>query len=228
MASSSKATGGAVPELALRTTTCTVCATVRGAVWDYLRHFQYRLATDEAARRSFRAEGGLCRRHTWELEAVANLWGISAGYPLVVERFAEEVAGLAGLPTATIVERLSAHRPGTSCRLCAFERQRETVTLRRFAAYLATPAGRQTYGRSFGLCLPHIQALLAVGVDDAVSSLVLEEAVRHFDEVANAMRGYVVKVDARRRELITEDEYSASRDGLDLLVGDERVTGRGD
>jgi len=214
--------------VALQKSTCGVCATVRKAVWDYLCHWQYVLATDEATRRSFRADGGFCRRHTWELEAVANLWGICAGYPPVVERFAQDVAGLAGLPAPTIAERLRALLPGTTCRLCAFERQREAAALRELATALTTPDGRQAYRRSSGLCLPHVQALLAIGVGPAVTSLVLEEVVRHLDETAEAMRGYVVKVDARRRDLITPEEYGASRSALDLLVGDDRVTGRGE
>jgi len=117
------------PAAALKSSTCPVCAAIRRSTFDFLCHWQYALATDKASRLSHRADGGFCRRHTWELEAVASPLGICVGYPTLVERFAEEAAGLAGLPATAAAVRLGTILPDASCRLCALEREASRTAL---------------------------------------------------------------------------------------------------
>jgi hypothetical protein len=207
-------------ETALHKATCPVCAMVRDAVWEFLTHWQYQLATDEAARRAFSAEGGFCHLHTWALEAVSSPHGLCTAYPDLVDRLSSEIERLDGLPVSTAAVRLDALVPdATRCHLCTFERQREDAVLRQLADLLGTPDGRQRYRNSHGVCLPHLQALLAAGVEPEVLSLVLDETVEHLGVAAEDMRGYVLKVDARRRDLLTRTESMASVRSLIRIAG---------
>lgn len=208
----------------LRVPTCPVCRAVTDTTYDFLRHFQYALATDEATRRTHRARGGFCSRHTWALESVASPRGLSTGYPLLVDRLADEVAGLIGLPSAVAAERLRDVLPNSrTCSLCTIQRRRTEQAIRDFAAYLGTEDSRAAYRGSSGMCLPHLTAALALNLPNDVATLLVSVSARHFEDVSSAMRGYVVKIDARRRDLITREEDWVSLRATILLAGEKGV-----
>lgn len=216
-------------EVALRGGSCPICTIVRGAVWEFLCHWQYALATDEAARQVFRADGGFCNEHTWALEAVASPRGMCVGYPPLLDRLEAEVGGLADLPASTMRDRLRAVLPDTErCRLCAFRRQREGAALSGFASLLESQDGRKAYLRSPGLCLPHLQALLGIGENQQTASFLVEAIARHLSTAAEDMRSYALKVDARRRDLITPPEEQSSVRVPTLLTGDHQGLRRPD
>ena len=207
-------------DLLLRTDGCPICAGVSDGTFDFLAHWQYLLATDEAAQQSHRAAGGYCREHTWALYAPASSRGISAAYPLIADRYAQEVTNVTGLPARVMAERLREVTPSAAtCRLCAFQRQREEAAVRGLVTLLETKSGRAEYGATHGLCLPHLAAVLALGVQDETAALLVDAAARHLSDVSAAMRGYVLKLDARRRDLLTREEDNASHHALALLVG---------
>jgi len=216
----SGAAAAAAIEALLRADGCPICVDVEKGTFEFLAHWQYLLATDEAARGAHRAGGGFCREHSWALETVASPRGICAGYPPVTDRFAQEIAGAAGLPARTMAERLRRVTPSpTTCRLCAFQRQSEEAAAHRLASFLETEAGRREYAATHGLCLPHLVTILEAGVSDETAAFLVDVAARHLTDVSAAMRGFAVKIDARRRDLLTREEYQASRRALALLVG---------
>ena len=132
----------------------------------------------------------------------------------------QEIGALSLLPTATIRDRLTAILPDTTgCRLCAFRRQREGQALRQLATLLDTADGRADYLRSSGLCLPHVQALLAIGVSQEAAAFLIDETSRHLSTAAEDMRGYALKFDARRRDLITPPEERSHVRVPALLAG---------
>ena len=54
-----------------------------------------------------------------------------------------------------------------------------------------------------------------------MKTCLLEEAVRHFEELSEDMQGYAVKFDTVRRPLLTLDEEDASQRILTFLAGRE-------
>ena len=127
---------------------------------------------------------------------------------------------MAGLPVRVMAERLRGLAPSSAtCRLCTFQRQREESVIRQLADLLKTKAGRAKYVRDGGLCLSHLTAVLAAGVPEEVAALLVDGAARRLNDVSAAMRGYTLKIDARRRDLLSPEEYGASRRALTLLVG---------
>jgi hypothetical protein len=65
----------------------------------------------------------------------------------------------------------------------------------------------------------HLQLVLT-GADDDVAGDLLGAHARRLRELVESMREYVLKIDARRRALITDDEERAYREALVLLVGE--------
>ncbi len=208
---------------ALEAGVCPLCAAAFDAVYDFLCHWQYALATDAAAQRAFRAAGGFCARHTWLLERVSSPHGLSLGYPPLLDHLAGQLQRLAGLPAAAANERVAALLPrAETCAACRVQARQEQASAEQLAAELATPAGQAALERAGGLCLAHL-ALLLTALDRAAATALVRHEARRLADVAEALRSYALKLEARRRELMTDEEEEAPRQALTLVAGAERV-----
>jgi hypothetical protein len=67
--------------------------------------------------------------------------------------------------------------------------------------------------------LPHLQLLLSAVDDELIRDLVRTH-VKRLLALAESMREYVLKFDARRRNLLTAEEQRAYRHALVSLVGE--------
>jgi GTP-binding protein EngB required for normal cell division len=204
---------------ALATRGCPVCDYVAQSLFDFFRHFQYSLATEESAQKLFAEELGFCPFHTWHLGTLSSTLGISAGYPRLIERLATELSALALEPaeSAARVTRLLA-RPQT-CRACHFVREVEARYVHRMADLLAGSTYREQFARSEGVCLRHLAMLLQVSPGQETLRFLLKDAARHCQEVAEDMHSYVIKREATRRALLNQDEQDAHVRALTHLVG---------
>jgi small GTP-binding protein len=205
---------------------CPLCAAVQAATWEYLCHWQYTLATDAAAREILRADGGFCPRHTWALEAIASPRGLCMAYPPLLDTLAREIRGITRLDPPAMRQRLGALLAAPErCRLCRFERERTAAARQEFLALLRTLEGRTSYLRSPGLCLPHLYSVVTDSTEDDVISFLLKTASQRLHAAAEDMRSYVLKVEARRRDLLTPSEEHVSRRVPALLAGTREIGG---
>jgi GTP-binding protein EngB required for normal cell division len=205
------------------TSTCPLCAAVLDAVIRFLSHLQYALATDPATQHEFLAAHGLCIHHTWQLEALSSPHGLCSSYPPLLERIAKLLLEFAELPIPSASERMQELLPGVeTCAACRVRQQTEQVAAERLAARLATPAGWAAFTRSKGLCIAHLRLIITL-LDDHLAAQLLRHHADSLTHIAEAMHGYVLKCDARRRELLTPDEDEAYRRALVLLVGERQV-----
>jgi hypothetical protein len=68
--------------------------------------------------------------------------------------------------------------------------------------------------------LTHLRLLLT-GVDDDIAAALFRVQARRLTDLAESMREFVIKQDALRRSLLTEEEVRAYRQALVLLVGEK-------
>jgi GTP-binding protein EngB required for normal cell division len=198
--------------------TCEICAAAADAVFDLLCRHQYAIAHDAATQREFLAARGLCPPHTWHLERLASARGVSAGYPPLLDRAADRLGGMQHLPAATISERLGQLVSGAdACPACLARRRAEQAAAARLVRRLAVAEDRAAFEESEWLCLPHLR-LVMTGVDDDLAAALVRVHARRFGDLAESMREHVVKLDARRRWLISREELAAPRRALVMLV----------
>jgi hypothetical protein len=105
------------------------------------------------------------------------------------------------------------------CPVCMARRRTEHTAAGALVGQLNTPQGRVRFEQSQWLCLTHLQLLLPAVRDEMVAELLRVHA-RRLVELAESMREYVLKVDARRRFLLMDAEARAYRQSLVLLVGE--------
>ena len=117
-----------------------------------------------------------------------------------------------------LVQSTRSLRTNRACRVCKMLRESEAAYVIRLRDFLRNPAGRETYSRSNGVCLRHLDHLLSLAPED-VASLVRATASRAFRKLAAQMHGYAAKREAVRRDLITKEEEDASFRAIAHLAG---------
>jgi len=120
-----------------------------------------------------------------------------------------------------VVDRMDALLSrGEGCPACHAQREAEQVASARLARGLAAPEALAAFERSAWLCLRHLRPILAT-VGNEVSGRLLRAHARRLAELSESMREYALKLDAARRSLLTEEEMSAYRRTLVMLVGEK-------
>ena len=107
-----------------------------------------------------------------------------------------------------------------SCPACEALRKEQESQTARFLEYITTPDGQKFYRQSLGLCLPHLQAILALQPSEVIAKFLLNEQAEHFNDLADDMRSYTLKRDAIRRGLLNSNEENAWRRAMVQLVGE--------
>ena len=211
----------AKPAQSLRKTrTCPVCDALSRSVFDFFVSLENSLVKEAQVRNEFASIRGLCNLHTWQFQNVAAPQDVSLGYVPLVEAVAVSLKEIAnGMEQhADAVTHLLPRNE--SCPACEAVRKEQVVQAARFLDYIATPDGQKFYRQSLGLCLPHLQAVLALKPPEEIAKFLLNEQAEHFNDLADDMRSYTLKRDAIRRGLLNSNEENAWRRALVQLVGE--------
>ena len=204
-----------------KTRTCPVCDTLSRAVFDFFVSLEGKLVKEAQVRDEFASSRGLCNLHTWQFQNVAAPQDISIGYAPLVETIAVSLKEIANNDpdgyTQTVNHLLSRNE---HCPACEVLRREQATQAARFLEFVSTPDGQRFYRQSLGLCLPHLQAILALQPSEEIARFLLNEQAEHFNDLADDMRSYTLKRDAIRRGLMNTNEENAWRRALVQLVGE--------
>jgi GTP-binding protein EngB required for normal cell division len=204
---------------------CQICAEIAEKQWGFLCRYQSELIVKQDEQDSFAERGGLCPFHTWQHSAVAAPYGICTAYPMLLDRFAEELrdAATEASTRAAVLEKLHRLFPtDEDCILCIVRNKVEAAAIKEMATRLAQTRTCAVNSLS-AICLCHF-AMLVGAIDDneVVRELTRREAAT-FQRLSEDMRRYALKHNAVRRYLATREETAAAERGLQSLVGRQNV-----
>jgi len=206
------------PALDLKTRGCPACNYVAEVLFHFLTQFQYDLTRDEAAQEDFAETLGFCALHTWQLQAVSSPVGASIGFAKLTENVSKILAARAKSP-ANEHKAVKLVRDSSECHVCRLLHDAERDYLRKMTEFMKQPNGRAAYADSQGVCLRHLGLWLPTLADDEIARFVLEEAARHFGQMAEDMQHFSLKTEALRRHLRNQDEEDAYLRAVTHLVG---------
>jgi hypothetical protein len=213
---------------------CPICTALREALFAFFAKWQYMLARNTTAQRAFAVERGLCPVHTWQFQEMASPQGISEGYALLIETLASELSRLVGHSTEDAVAHIATLLGSVAtCAACRLVRETASEQAKHLLAQLVTAEDKGNSLSSVGLCLPHLQKVLAHvehstdGTRDhhKIAEFLLREQVRRLEELADDLHSYVLKRDALRSGLLHGEEAEAWRRALVQLVGERAARG---
>jgi len=207
----------------LQTRGCPLCDHLVEWTLSFFARFQYQLVTDEQTRENFAQTGGFCAHHTWLLVTLSNPRGVCVGHSSLTAHLAQELARMAEAIPVDPPAVKGLVPASERCPVCRGANQVAAAYLDRLAAWLEQEEGRARYARSQGLCLPHLDLLLARASSPEMARFLLQEAARHFEEVTEDMLNFALKQDALRRHLESGDEKDAFYRAITHIVGDQRL-----
>jgi hypothetical protein len=208
---------------ALRTRGCPICDHMGRAIADFLASWQYSLASNEKIQQEYAAELGFCPLHTWQLASVSSPQGVSSGYPRLLEHISEQLSKIPKTATNLPNAIRGLIQDSEGCRACCFVRETEAICVRHFSTFLEERESRDAYAKSQGLCLRHLGLMVAAESGTSVSHFLISEAAKRFHEIAEDMKGYVVKHYAIPRGHFTPDEKDAYIRALIHLAGEKTI-----
>jgi len=206
----------------LRVRSCPVCHHLEQRMAEYFAELQGLLSRDEDARSDYAVEGGLCPLHTWQLAQFSSPRGVSRGHGAISRRLAEHLDRLGALCAGGETVRLPVQAPD-SCRACRFLANAQARHVEAFSAFLEEEENLARYERSHGLCLGHLQLVLARTGDRERNARLIRAAADRLREIGGSMQQYDAKLEQLQREQLTRDEKDAYRRCLVMLSGERTV-----
>lgn len=216
--------GGSTPFSDLhRVPPCEICAAIAEQIWEFLRQYQYDLASNPAAQDHFAGLGGFCPFHAWEYEAIASPNGICGGHAPLLHRIARRLHDAAMTESNSIsssIRRLLTTEQ--RCPLCEVRFESERTAIANIAAELGKDGPRAVNELS-AICLPHLVVLLDSLEDKEIRRKLVERHAILLERLSEDMKRYSLKHDAARRQLASHEENVAAKRGLLLLAGYRNV-----
>lgn len=108
--------------------------------------------------------------------------------------------------------------PREGCPACGVAVQAEERAITKLARLPSEGTGRKSL-ESRNFCLEHLHGLLLDLRDTKVGTRLLVRHNENLARVAENMQRHALQFDGRRRDLMTEEEAQAPRQGLIMLVG---------
>jgi hypothetical protein len=206
----------------LRVRSCPVCNHLDRQMAEFFAERQGLLSKSEDAQTDYADQGGFCPLHTWQLAAFSSPRGISRGHSTIIRRMAESLDRAAD----AYADRKAGAFPVKAtddCMVCRFLAETEARYIEIFSAFLEEDGNLERYERSHGLCLRHLQQVLARMKDRSGEISLIRMAACRLREISESMVQYDLKLEQLKRELLTRDEKDAYRRGLVMLSGEKTV-----
>ncbi len=206
--------------LTFTTRGCPICAALGRETFDFFAKYQSDLIEDAEVREAFVKSKGFCKFHTWQFEKISSPQGISEGYVSWVEKVASDLRLAVQMAPTELSNYMSKLLPDSeNCLACRILNERETTFINQYVKYVVTEEGKDYFRKSLGLCLPHLRKVLETNLPSEISEFLLNEQVRHFEELSEDMHSYTLKRNAIRHSLSNDNEDDAWMYALIHLVG---------
>jgi small GTP-binding protein len=209
----------------IRMEDCSICVRMAEASFSFLRQYQYALVSDAGQRERFAASGGLCGTHSSLYASVAADRDICVALAPLMKRLAailravgEPSAGQPGAPQRALFETMP------ECILCRLEDEAELLAIAELAGQ---HDGFAADGRNVpSLCVPHLREVaLQLGNRPTIHALADRQCAAA-ERLAEDMDRYVLRHDALRRGLASDEETRAARRAIAFVAGYSAVAAR--
>lgn len=201
---------------------CPACSYIDQRMTEFFAEQQGRLSRSEEAQTEYADQRGFCPLHTWQLAVFSSPRGISRGHMTIIRRMAKLLERLADVHTPRVIESLPI-KSSDDCMVCHILADMEARYIKTFSLFLEEDENLECYEHSHGLCLRHLQQVLARMKDGSRKVYLIRLAVNRLREISESMMQYDLKHEKLKRQLLTQDEKDAYRRSLVMLSGERTV-----
>lgn len=201
---------------------CPVCRLTADSVHGYLGSLVYEYVNKPPTHMAVRAARGFCTTHAWHaLEQInASALGIAVLYEGLIRNLLNDMGAIT--PESgrrQLGQAAGALKAQAACPVCQHRDTVEDHILRNLLEHLNQPAFAAAFGRSAGLCLPHLrQALDRSGQHAAKATLVAVQQTI-WAALQHDLAEYVRKNDYRFADEVMGDEGTSPRRAIESMSG---------
>jgi len=157
---------------------CPICGLVQKAIHMEMDSFLYERVNDPGARKEIRKSLGFCNTHAWQLQKFGDGFGLSIIYNELLGMLNDKILSTDLKKNATKTKALLKELTGgkvkanyqekskITCPACNNLRDCEKRYITAFIEGFSEAEFKVAFGRSSGLCLPHIVSVLATCKDE--------------------------------------------------------------
>ena len=219
---------------------CPICRLGLRIARHYLTVYCSDNVTDVDIRATVRESNGFCNVHAWQLPDQRDALGLAITYADIIKNLGRQLeafdpeSGRRRLPRWLFrllrdwrgrLRRAGVFRSPDPCPVCVEQYRAERRYAATFADYAADPMLVERYREGDGLCLPHLQLVIASAADDSVIELVAGGEVARWRELYDLLDEIVRKADYRfSQEAITPRERAALTRVLAIVSGAKGLT----
>ncbi len=208
---------------------CPICGEVVSRIFDFFSRYQYQLSTNREAQAAHVASGGFCPMHTWQYEKIASPRGVCTSYAAFLDAVAQQLRSMAR--KAATVEDLLSGLTGLAethpkCRACTEQNSAEADALAKLSANVIESWEKGAKELPI-LCFLHLPAFLALLTHSKLAREIIRQQAEVCERISEDMQRSVLKLDARRRALLSDEERRAHLLGLMILAGHRRIAAAG-
>lgn len=217
---------------------CPVCRCLEVDARRYLDALLYERVNDPDLRKRLYDSWGFCSWHTWMLrETSVPAFGSSIIYDdllrLAGRRLEPTIQGPRG-PLGWLLRRfgrrrspamVERYRHRATCPACDETAGAEARYLRTALEFADDAQFDAAYGRSHGLCVPHLIRALEIGADGDRAAALIARTLPKWAELRRDLAGFIGKHEYRSSQRFTEAEGTAYLRAFEILAGAPGVFG---
>jgi hypothetical protein len=188
---------------------CPLCYLVAVGTERHLRFLFHESVNDPGIREELRASLGYCARHTSDAARFGNALGVSILYHDLTTQAIRRLRAQAS-------RRQAPSR--APCPLCRDEQQDAVRYAGALADALREGEMKTLYGRSYGLCVPHLEVVLSQASHEVAAFLCAQEDAR-LSLLAQELGEFIRKSDYRFAGEPAGQERDAWRRALEKIAG---------
>lgn len=208
---------------------CPICGEVVSSVFDFFSQYQYQLSTSREAQAAHVAAGGFCPMHTWQYDQIASPRGVCASYAPFLDAVAQELRILTGKVLSVedaLLGLANLAETHPRCKACGEQNSAQESALARLAVKVNESWKKESQELPI-LCFPHLPAFLTKISDPKLARELVRQQAEVCERISENMQRSILKFDARRRALLSDEERRAHLQGLMILAGHRRVAAAG-
>jgi len=205
----------------VRITPCAICSQTAQATRDFMRTFQYDVASRVETQLEHAAASGFCALHSWQYFRLASPQGMAAGYPKTIGLVAKSLGQIAGLLHAreNAAEAFDEILPSDQkCRACQRADDAEQKALQECLRQANTPQPEK-WDPLPCLCLMHLAILVEAIPNKDLAARLTEYQANVLERLGENLQRFALQHSGSHWERVTDEEQRSPELSLDLLVG---------
>jgi hypothetical protein len=200
---------------------CPICLSTNKLIDEYFDNLLYENVNDPFLRTKIRKSFGYCKKHSLQIERVAENTFQGSGLAIIIEDLSnlllkkyEEIAN------TTSKKQNSKKQRYYQCPACSYQFTFEQIYASEIAYGIKEEAFFNEFKKSGGLCLHHLTEVTKHITDPDDLKRLIEYHVSSLGMIIRDINSFIDKQDYRNKERITAKEAEARKKALRKIIGE--------